>query len=116
MGKQSTLNQLIQQDANIIPSEAITSFNSYKDDNHLQRRQQQRAINTAMIQVALTYGQQDYSHGAVRFTLTDRLLRQSPYAKMTDALRGLRVICQPTITNTQIVTAYWHHQTKQRAR
>jgi hypothetical protein len=116
MSKQSTLNQLIEQDANIIPSETLSSCNSHKDSNHLQRRQQQRAINTAMIQVALTYGRQDYSHGAVRFTLTDRSLSHTPYAKMTDSLRGLRVICQQMSADTRIITAYWDNKTKQRAR
>ncbi|MFN9174077.1 MAG: hypothetical protein ACK58N_06050 [Synechocystis sp.] len=69
-----------------------------------------------MIKVALTYGRKDYSYGAVRFTLTDRTLSKTPYAKVADSLRGLRIVCQSTDNTPQIITAYWDTKTKQRAR
>ncbi|AIE73887.1 hypothetical protein D082_13590 [Synechocystis sp. PCC 6714] len=69
-----------------------------------------------MIKVALTYGNKDYSYGAVRFTLTDRTLSKTPYAKFADSLRGLRVVCRSTESTPEIITAYWHTKTKQRAR
>jgi len=116
MSTQTQIHQLIQQDTNLIKSSSFTVFTGRNDQNHLQRRQQQRAINDDMIKIALTYGRKDYSYGAIRYTLTDRRLRQSPYAKMTDALRGLRVVCQPTDTILQIITTYWDSHTKQRFR
>jgi hypothetical protein len=116
MSTKTQIHQLIQHDTNLIKSSSFTVFTGRTDRNHLQRRQQQRAINDDMIKIALTYGSKDYSYGAIRFTLTDRRLRQSPYAKMTDALRGLRVVCQPSETILQIITAYWDNHIKQSAR
>ena len=87
-----------------------------KDSNHVQRRQQQRAINNSMIQVALMYGHKHYNKGAVIYTLTDRILRQTPYFRFTDTLRGLRVVCQNQLPEFQLLTAYWHEETKRHVR
>jgi len=110
MSKQAQIYQIVQEDANISKLYPLTK------SNHAQQRKQQRAINDDMIKIALTYGSKDYSYGAVRFTLTDRTLSQTPYAKVTDALRGLRVVCQTTETTTEIITTYWDTKTKQRVR
>lgn len=116
MSKQTQIYRLVQEDANISKIEPLASIHSKHDANHVQRRQQQRAINSDMIQIALTYGAKDYSHGAVRFTLTDRILNHTPYKKVADCLRGLRVVCKPTETTTEIITAYWDTKTKKRVR
>ena len=87
-----------------------------KDTNHLQRRQQQRAISNVMIQVALMYGRKGFSRGATVFTLNDRSLRQTPYYKYIDVLRGLRVVCLAGPPNPEIITAYWHEKTKRKVR
>lgn len=82
----------------------------------MQRRQQQRAINNAMIQVALMYGRTSFNKGAMIFTLSDRALEQTPYAKFTDVLRGLTVVCLQAPSDPQILTAYWHEQIKRKVR
>lgn len=87
-----------------------------KDQNHLQRRQQQRAINNVMIQIALLYGRKHFNKGAEIYTLNDRSLQQSPYAQFTDALRGLRVVCLNGLPKPQILSVYWHQETKRRVR
>ena len=84
--------------------------NHLKDPNHAQRRQQQRAITNAMITIALTHGQKDHNHGAVRYTLTDRCLQKSPYRKFTDTLRGLTVVAYPDPAQLTVVTTYWNHR------
>ncbi len=116
MSKQTQISQLVQQDDNISEIGLLKAFYSNRDANHLQRRQQQRAINPNMIKIALTYGAKEHSHGAVRFTLTDRILNHSPYKKVADCLRGLRVVCKPTETEIEVITAYWHYETKKRVR
>lgn len=94
----------------------LISVQRRKDLNHLQRRQQQRAISNSMIQVALTYGCKGFSRGALIFTLNDRNLKGTPYYKYIDVLRGLRVVCLAGPPNPQILTAYWHEKTKRHVR
>ncbi|MGB3692690.1 MAG: hypothetical protein WA865_03235 [Spirulinaceae cyanobacterium] len=89
---------------------------SQQDKNHLQRRKQQRAIDEAMIKVALLYGRKHFHKGATVFTLNDRSLRYTPYSRFTDALRGLRVVCFGGLPNPRILTTYWHLDTKKRVR
>jgi hypothetical protein len=70
-----------------------------------------------MIQIAITYGQKRFDHhGATVYTLSDRLLKHSPYAKFTNALRGLQVICIHNLNSHQILTTYWNFTTKRRVR
>jgi hypothetical protein len=96
---------------------ALTPIRKPKDLNHLQRRQQQRAISNDMIQIAIAYGQKRFDHhGATVYTLSDRLLKHSPYAKFTNALRGLQVICIHNLNSPQILTTYWNFTTKRRVR
>jgi len=98
-------------------SAAYTPICKSKDLNHLERRQQQRAISNDMIRVAIAYGQQRFDRrGAIIYTLSDRKLKCSPYAKFTDALRGLQVICLQKFPDTQILTTYWNFDTKRRVR
>ena len=95
----------------------LTPIRKPKDLNHLQRRQQQRAISNDMIQIAIAYGQKRFDHhGATIYTLSDRLLKHSPYAKFTDTLRGLQVICLQDLQTLQILTTYWNFDSKRKAR
>ncbi len=61
-----------------------------------------------MIRIALGYGRKHYRHGALVFTLSDKTLRHSPYAKFTDTLRGLTVVSSGDITAPQLLTPYWN--------
>jgi hypothetical protein len=70
-----------------------------------------------MIRVAIAYGQQRSDrHGAIIYTLSDLQLKTSPYAKFTDTLRGLQVICLPDLQTLQILTTYWNFDSKRKAR
>lgn len=108
------LSQMLENDEQIHQLIQITAVTKASDPNHLQRRQQQRAISNNMIKLAIIYGQRQFSHGALTFTLTDRNLRTTPYYRFIDALRGLRVVCIEGLPNPQILTAYWHEKTRHR--
>jgi hypothetical protein len=92
-------------------------YHSTSDRDHLERRQQQRAINDLMIQIALKYGQKRFDHrGAVIYTLSDRSLQNSPYVKFSDRLRGLQVVCKSNVEKMQVITTYWNFSIKKRVR
>lgn len=116
MDRKKQLSLIVETDANKDKIGNLKIAPKHKDSNHVQRRQQQRGINNAMIQVALMYGRKHYYKGAVIYTLTDRILRQTPYFRFTDTLRGLRVVCQNQQPEFQLLTAYWHEETKRRVR
>ncbi|MDJ0555670.1 MAG: DUF4258 domain-containing protein [Microcoleaceae cyanobacterium MO_207.B10] len=108
------LSLVLQNDLNIEKLGSISAVHNPKDTNHLERRQQQRAISLAMIKVALVYGRRQFSYGALTYTLTDKDLLRTPYQRFTDVLRGLRVVCVNGLPNPKIMTAYWHNKTKRR--
>lgn len=116
MGTQQQIEQLVRIDASISRMGTFTIAHKAKDWNHVERRQQQRAISEAMIKVALMYGKKRYDRGALVYTLSDRSLQRSPYAKFTDVLRGLTVVCLQGAVTPQILTAYWHTVTRRRVR
>jgi hypothetical protein len=116
MGSKKQLHLMIEGDANQDKIGTLKIAPRKQDSNHLQRRQQQRAINEAYIKICLLYGQKHHHKGALIFTLNDRILKQTPYAAFTDALRGLRVVCLNGLPNPQILTVYWHKETKRRVR
>jgi len=93
----------------------LTAYN-VKDRNHLERRQQQRAISDSMIEIALLYGKKHYNQGALLYTLNDRILKRSPYAQLTDKLRGLTVVCVQGREAPCVLTAYWHKAICRRVR
>ncbi|MBD1904931.1 hypothetical protein NDI37_08795 [Funiculus sociatus GB2-A5] len=92
MSEKHNLSRLVQKDKNTRILDILASTNFNMDRNHLPRRQQ-RGINEPTIEVAITYGHQEFIRGRLTFTLTDRALRHTPYAKFSDKLRGIRVIC-----------------------
>ena len=116
MDTKKQISLILESDLNKTKISTLSIAPKHKDSNHVQRRQQQRAISNTMIQVALMYGRKHYYKGAVIYTLTDRILRQTPYFRFTDTLRGLRVVCQNQLPEYQILTAYWHEETKCRVR
>lgn len=116
MTQKKQLYMIVESDSNKNKISTMRIAPKPKDSNHVQRRQQQRAINNTMIQVALMYGRKHYYKGAVIYTLTDRILRQTPYFRFTDTLRGLRVVCQNQLPEFLLLTAYWHEETKRRVR
>jgi hypothetical protein len=117
MNTHKQIQQIAANDDRLTSKVDFTPICKLKDLNHLQRRQQQRAISNAMIQIAITYGQKRFDHhGATVYTLSDRLLKHSPYAKFTNALRGLQVICIHNLNSHQILTTYWNFTTKRRVR
>ncbi len=114
MATKKQLSLIVESDSNRNKIGMLKTAPCSKDSNHVQRRQQQRCINNAMIQVALMYGRKHFYKGAVIYTLNDKILRQTPYSQFTDALRGLRVVCLTELPNPQLLTVYWHKQTKRR--
>jgi hypothetical protein len=110
------IQQILDLDINKSRIDRIEAVYRRKDLNHLERRQQQRAISNAMISVALLYGKKRFSRGAIIFTLNDRNLKWTPYAKFSDVLRGLRVVCLSGPPDARVLTAYWHEHTKQKVR
>lgn len=116
MNTKKQLKLIVESDTNKNKIGNLKIASRNKDSNHFQRRQQQRAINNTMIQVALMYGRKHHYKGAVIYTLNDRILSQSPYGHFIDLLRGLRVVCLNGLPNPNILTAYWHSETKRRSR
>ncbi|MFM7602859.1 MAG: hypothetical protein ACKO7R_16950 [Pseudanabaena sp.] len=117
MNTHKQIQQIAATDELLDQAIAITPIRKPKDRNHLQRRQQQRAITNEMMQIAIAYGQQRSDrHGAIVYTLGDRQLKTSPYAKFTDTLRGLQVICLQDLQTLQILTTYWNFDSKRKAR
>ncbi|ACK71051.1 hypothetical protein PCC7424_2637 [Gloeothece citriformis PCC 7424] len=112
MNSKKQISLILQQDINQNKIGKLQPAKRQKDQNHLQRRQQQRAINNDMIKITLLYGRKHYNKGAIIFTLTDRTLSKTPYFPFKDVLRGLRVVCLNGLPNPQILTAYWHTHTK----
>ena len=88
MNTHKQIQQIAATDDRLTSKVDSTTICKSKHLNHLQRRQQQRAITNDMIQIAIAYGQKRFDHhGSTIYTLSDRLLK-SPYAKFTNALRG----------------------------
>ncbi|MGB3491995.1 MAG: hypothetical protein WBA57_04665 [Elainellaceae cyanobacterium] len=116
MNTRRQIRQLAAADPRLLELGDIQVVTRRRDCNHVQRRKQQRAIGDSMILVALGYGNRFYARGALHFKLGDRHLRGTPYARFTDALRGLTVVCQSREPHPAILTTYWDWDIKRRAR
>jgi hypothetical protein len=101
------LQALLHQDTkkNQLPSFSLKG--TACDPTHTQRRMQQRAISEEMIAVALLYGKQEYHTRAKTFTILDKTLKNTPYQKFVDKLRGLRVIATDTAEGLKVTSVYW---------
>lgn len=62
-----------------------------------------------MIQLAIAYGKFKYHSHAKTWTLLDRSLIYTPYARFIDKLRGLRIIATNYSSDDtlRLSTAYW---------
>lgn len=118
MGAIAKINQLAKEDDKIQALGEINVWQKDKDTNHLERRQQQRAISNIMLSITLAYGEKQYSYGALSYTLTDRKLLKTRYAKFTQELRGLKVICslEEVEIPKKVLTAYWNKEVIRKAR
>jgi Domain of unknown function (DUF4258) len=101
------LQSLLHQDTKKTQLPSFCLIGSSHDPNHAQRRMQQRAISEEMITVALLYGKQEYHTRAKTFTILDRTLKNTPYQKFIDKLRGLRVIATETAEGLKVTSVYW---------
>lgn len=115
MNTQKRIQQIVTSDVTLDSTANFTAACKTKDHNHLQRRQQQRGISDCMIQIALKYGKRYFNRGAILFVLGDRDLQNTPYAKLSDRLRGLTVVCQASVP-TEVLTTYWHQAIRRRVR
>jgi hypothetical protein len=106
---QKHLHQLTSCDEAIANLPQIDIFSSARDLNHFNRRLQQRAINWDMIRLALAYGKFQYHSQAQTWTLLDKSLKYTPYARFIDKLRGLRIIATnfSLDDSLRLSTAYW---------
>lgn len=105
----TALRDLIVQDSKINDIPEFIIGGSLQDENHAQRRMQQRAINVNMIKVALAYGKFAFHSRALTWTLLDKCLRNTAYELWIENLRGLRIIAKPTNTDESLLisTVYW---------
>jgi hypothetical protein len=106
---QKQLNQLVSCDRTINNLPQIKIHSLSKDRNHFSRRLQQRAINWDMVKLAIAYGRLEHFSQAYTWTLLDRNLLHTPYAKFIDKLRGLRIIAtrHSDDCTIRLSTAYW---------
>jgi len=94
MDSKQLIKKILATDINKNKIQSLDAVHRQKDWNHLQRRQQQRAIDNTMIQITLLYGFKKFHKGATTYTLNDRSLKRTRYAKYIDILRGLKVVCE----------------------
>jgi len=87
-----------------------------KDPLHVERKQQQRAINDTMVLVALYYGSKKRTYKDLAYTITDRSLRGTPYNKFIGKLRGLTIIGNWDDNKFHLRTSFWNFVVKQRKR
>ncbi|WP_404788015.1 DUF4258 domain-containing protein [Altericista sp. CCNU0014] len=101
------IGQLLSQDSKAPALPNFVLSGTASDPNHTARRMQQRAIATEMIAVALLYGKCERRYHATTYTLLDKTLKQTPYEKFLDKLRGLRVIAQECPNGLEVTSVYW---------
>jgi hypothetical protein len=119
MNKQE-LNILVDSDKHIILKQ-FTFFENSKDDFHVIRKQQQRAISNNMILIALNYGVKNRSFQDMTYTITDRCLINTKYEKHLSKLRGLTIVGNWDKTQVDnnsfiIITCFWNYKVKSRKR
>lgn len=83
-----------------------------QDSDHARRRAQQRGISEEHIQIALLRGCVEYLAHAKTYTLTDRRLIGTKFAKYINELRGVRLVTEPPSDPSknepiQITTVMW---------
>ncbi len=101
------IHQLLTQDARAASLPTFYLSGTQCDPEHTVRRMQQRAISKDMIELALLYGKREYCRNAQTYTILDKTLKNTPYSKLIDHLRGLRVIALETANGLRVTSVYW---------
>lgn len=114
MNKQD-LSTLVYLDKNI-KLKQLSFFNNVKDNLHVERKQQQRAISLDIILIALNYGDKKRSFQDTTYTLTDRMLINTVYEKYLSKLRGLTIVGNWVDSTFVIITCFWNYTIKSRKR
>jgi hypothetical protein len=70
-------------------------------------RMQQRGITARMVGIAVRCGERSWSHSMVCYRITDRSLRNTPYASEVDQLRG---VCVVMADGKHVVTVKWDYR------
>lgn len=116
MSLREELQTLLEEDKSL----AYTHFEvieNPRDPNHLERKQQQRAILDEIIILCLNYGIKRRTYQDHSLTLTDRGLFNTPYFKHIDKLRGATIIGHwDDVGVFHVITSYWNFTVKQRKR
>lgn len=107
------LENTIKQDSKIKPLNFINHVGS-KDPLHVKRRQQQRAINKAMILICLTYGHKKRISKAWSYIIRDIDLKDTLYESYTNELRGLKIIGNWKEDIFEIYTCLWDFKIKRK--
>ena len=109
------LEALVSADP-IINEDTIDLFENEKDPLHVERKQQQRAIDNNMILVALHYGRKQRTYQDISYTIVDRSLIGTEYEKFLSKLRGLTIIGRWEGKKFHLITSYWNFLVKSRKR
>jgi hypothetical protein len=64
-----------------------------------------------MVDIAVTWGNRRPSHTALCYSLTDRSLKDTPYADEIDRLRGLSIVISP---DNHVITCKWDYRLKRK--
>lgn len=115
MKNKQELNDLVYFDKNIKNTQLIFFCNS-KDEAHVERKIQQRAISVQLILIALHYGVKRRSFNDITYTIIDRVLFKTPYEKYLSKLRGLTIVGNWENNSFVIITCYWNYIIKSRKR
>src|SRR5438128_2508519 len=78
-----------------------------RTSEHAGVRMQQRGVTARMVQIALLYGERDWSHGALCHRITERALCGTSFAAECDRLRGLCVVLG---RDGMVITVKWDHR------
>lgn len=111
------VKELIATDTKIKVKDFYVVVNE-KDPNHLERKQQQRAISNDYILIAINYGVKSYTYNDIAYTITDRCLIGTIYEDLIEYLRGVRVVGYwgDNKTRFYVRTALWSFEVKTRKR
>jgi len=109
------LETLVEADP-IINSDSIDILVNEKDPLHVERKQQQRAIDDNMILIALYYGRKERTYQDISYTIVDRSLLRTDYEKYLSKLRGLTIIGRWEKDKFHLITSYWNFFVKSRKR
>lgn len=91
----------------------MVTVNGLLLSEHARKRMHQRAIKPWMVEVALNYGEEVFDgHGCVRFIVTDRTLKNTPYESEREKLRGLCVVVD--MSEGSVVTVEWVYQLRKK--